>query len=70
LVPDGRRAIIDRTLGAAFLDEHRVVGQADDNSFAKSPCRRIFDWLARGLVENFKNLVERVAQGVRLCPAG
>ncbi len=43
IVSDRRRAVVDRALGAVLGDQHRMIGQTDDDSFAKDLVAGVLD---------------------------
>lgn len=69
LIPDRRRAIVDGALGAALVDQDRVIRQADDAAFTQHPPDRVFHGMAGLLVDNAKHFFQRLT-GRFLFPAG
>ena len=69
-VADRRGAVVDRALAAVLANQHRVIRQANDDPLAKRFRRRVLDRPARLLVDDAEHRVERLADGIRLHPAG
>jgi hypothetical protein len=71
LVPNGRRAVGNGPLGPVPGDEHGMVAQANDLTFAQGPGDGILDGLATLLLEDAEHRRQRFPMGpVLLRPAG
>jgi len=69
-VGDRGGAVIDRTLAPVLLNQHSVVREADDDSFTKGFGCRIFNRPTSLLVDDSKNRIQRLTEGIPQCPAG
>ena len=70
VVPDRGGAVVDGALGAASLNQQRVIRHADDGAFAQGSRGRAFHCLVGGFVHDPEDGVERKATGLLLAPAG
>ena len=64
VVADRRTAVLDRGFMARLVNQHRVIREPDDASFAQHLGHRAFHRLARLLVDDAEYLFERFAPGI------
>ena len=69
-VPDRRCAVSYGALRAVLGDEYRVVRQTHNESFAQDLTHRVFDRLPSLFVEDAEHLLQWLAAGFLLPPAG
>src|SRR5688572_17954431 len=69
LVSDRRGAVVDWALRAVAADQHGVIREPDDDALAKRALRRVRNLLARRLVDDAKDGLERLAYRFGLAPA-
>ncbi len=66
---DWRTAVGDRGFAPVFGNQQGVIGQSYDFSFRQNFMRRIFDRIPGLFIDDFENLFQRPARGLRLTPA-
>ena len=65
VIADRRAAVLDRGFVARLVNQHRVIRETDDATFAQHLGHRAFHRRARLLVDDAEDFVERFAPGLR-----